>query len=112
MQTRCNIVHYRTDLHFDGYKLAIEIDGNRYSDRNIEHETKIQKEIEQGFGCKFVRIDPDKEDFDTFRAINEIFIHIKQSTKKSLINTISTRLLGLEFKSDNTIKIKSYKIYC
>ena len=37
---------------------------------------------EQELGCKFIRIDPDKEDYDNFRAINEIFRHIKQSTKK------------------------------
>ena len=44
------------------------------------------------------RIDPKKEDFDICRAIEEIFRHIKQSTKKKLINKVSTRLLRLEFK--------------
>ena len=43
------------------------------------------------------------------KTINEIFRHIKQSTKKSLINKISMRLLGLEFKSDNKIKSKAMK---
>ena len=38
---------------------------------------KKQKAIEQELACKFIRIDPDKEDFDIFRAINEIFRHIK-----------------------------------
>ena len=57
---------------------------------------KRQKAIEQELGCKFIIIDPDKEDFDIFRAINEIIRHIKQSTKKTLINKI--RLLGLEFE--------------
>ena len=38
-----------------------------------------------------------------------MFTHIKQSTKKTLINNISTRLLGLEFKSDNIIKSKAMK---
>ena len=31
----------------------------------------------------------------------------KQSTKKSLINKISVRLLWLEFKSGNTLKLKA-----
>ena len=61
----------------------------------------------QELGCKFIRVDPDKEDLDIFRAINEIFRHIKQSTKKTLINKISTRLLRLEFKSDNITKSKA-----
>ena len=57
----------------------------------------------------FVRNDPDKEDFDICRAFNEIFRHIKQSTKKTLINKISARLLRLVFKSDNIIKSKAKK---
>ena len=36
--------------------------------------------------------------------------HIKQSTKKTVISKISTRLLGLEFKSDNIIKSKATKV--
>ena len=81
MQTQYNVLGYRTDLCFHEYKLAIEIDENGHSDRNLEYEIKRQKAIEQELGCKFIRIDPDKEDFDIFRAINEIFRHIKQSTK-------------------------------
>ena len=53
-----------------------------HSERNIDYEIKRQKGIEQKLSCKFIRIDPDKDDFDIFRAINEIFRHIKQSTKK------------------------------
>ena len=86
MQTRCNLLSYRIDLYFHDYKLAIEIDKNGNSDRNICYEIKRQKAIAQEFGCKFIRIYPDKEDFDSFRAINEIFRQIKQSTKKTLIN--------------------------
>ena len=41
--------------------------------------------------------------------MNELFRHIKQSTKKILTNKISTRLLGLELKSDNAIKSKAMK---
>ena len=49
-----------------------------------------------------------KKDFDIFKAINEIFRYIKQSsnqlTKKNLINNISMKLSKLEFKSDKKIK--------
>ena len=69
-------------MHFHDYKLAIEIDGKGHSDRNINYEIKRQKAIELTLGCKFIRIDAAKEDFDIFRAINEIFRHTKQSTKK------------------------------
>ena len=70
-------------MDFHDYKLTIEIEENGSSSRNIDHEIKRQKAKEQELVCKFVRIDPDKEDFDIFRAINEIFRHIKQPTKKA-----------------------------
>ena len=95
MQTQYKVLSYRIDLYFQDYKLAMEIDENRHSNRYIDYEIKKQKVIEQETGCKFIRIDPDKEEFDIFRAINEIFRHIKQSTKKVVISKISARLLGL-----------------
>ena len=79
---------YRIDLYFQDYKLAIETDENGQSDRSIDCEIKRQKVIEQKLECKFIRIDPDKEDFDIFRAIIEIIRHIKLSTKKTLINKV------------------------
>ena len=69
-------------MYFDDNKLATEIDNNGHSDRNIDHEIKRQKAIEQKLGWKFIRVDPDKKDFDIFRAINEIFKHIKNRLKK------------------------------
>ena len=82
MQTQYNVLSYIIDLFFHDYKLANEIDENGRSDRNIDYEIKRQKAIEQKLGCKFIRIDPDKENFDIFRTINEIFRQIKQSSKK------------------------------
>ena len=108
-----SLLGYRIDLYFHDYKLAIEIDENGHSNRSIDFEIKKQKAIEQISGRKFIRIDPNKEDFDIFKAINEIFMHIKQSsnwlTKKTLIDKYSMRLLGLEFKSDNAINLKVIK---
>ena len=93
METQYNALSYRTDLYFHDYVFAIEIDENGHSDRNIDKEIKRQKTLEQDLGCNFIRIDPGKEDFYIFRATNEIFRCIKQSTKKTLINKISKRLL-------------------
>ena len=81
-QIQYHVLSYSIDLYFHVYKLAIEIDENERSDRNIGYELKRQKTIEQEFDCKLIRIDPDKEDFDIFRVINEVFRHIKESTKK------------------------------
>ena len=86
-----------------------ENDENGHSDRNIDYKIKGQKAVEQELGCKSNRIDTNKEDFYIFKTVYEIFRRIKQSTKKTLINEISRRLLELEFKSDNIIKPKSIK---
>ena len=94
---------YRIDLYFHDYKLAIGIDQNSHRDRNIDYEVKGKKAIEQELGFKFVRIDPDKEDFDTFKASYETFViryyETLGTSNNRLINSISVRLLGLEFKS-------------
>ena len=51
----------------------------------------------------FIRINHDEESFNIFKPINEVHRHIKESTKKSLIDKISKRLLELKLKSDHSI---------
>ena len=72
----------RIDSYFREYKLAIEINENGNSNRNIEYKVKRQKAINQELGCRFIWIDPDKEYFDIFRTINETFRHIKPSSNQ------------------------------
>ena len=57
----------------------------------------------------FIKIDPDGKNFNVFKEINKIHRHVKKSTKKSLINDLSKRLLELEFKSNISIKSKCLK---
>ena len=82
MQTQYEAFRYRIDLYFSDFELEIEIDENGHNDRNIDYEIKTQKAIEQELDCKLIWIGPDKEDVDIFKAINEAFRHIKESTKK------------------------------
>ena len=85
---RQKISNHRIDLYFHDYKVVIEIHENGQSDRNIDYEIKRQKAIEQQLDCMFIRIDPTNEDFDFLKTINEMFRHIKQSTKRALINKV------------------------
>ena len=101
MQTQYTVIGYRIDLYFHEYKLAIEVDELGHNDRNIDYEIQRQRAIEKELGCVFIRINPDEENFNIFRAINKIHRHIKKSTKKSLIDKISKRLLKLEFNKFN-----------
>ena len=69
-------------------------------------------------GCRFIRIDPSRENFDIADAFSRIKDYLlkstnkatkkktKKGTKKETIDEISDKLLNLEFKSNNTIKTK------
>ena len=96
------------DLYFHKYKLAIEVDELGHADRNINNEIERQKALEKELNCVFIRINPDKKDFNILKAINEIYRLLKKSSKKSLMDKIS-RVLELEFKSDHSIKSKCLK---
>ena len=71
----------------------------------------------ESHGIIIIRTNPDAADFNMYRVINQIHKHInestkkqtKVSTKKSLIDDLSKRLLELEFKSNYSIKSKCLK---
>ena len=77
MQSHYSVLNYRTDLYFQQYKPAIEIDELNHNDRNIDYEIQRQKELEKELYCVFIRINPDAIDFNHFKEINEIHLHIK-----------------------------------
>ena len=70
----------------------------------------------ESHGITIIRTNPDDADFDMNKLINQIHMQIikstkktKVSTKKSLIDDLSKRLLKLEFKSNHSIKSKCLK---
>ena len=109
MQTQYTVLNYRIDLYFYECKLAIEIDELGHNDRNIDYEIQRQRALERELNCVFIRINPDAVDFNIFREINKIHRHIKKSSKKSLIDKISKKLLELEFVKNHSIKSKCLK---
>ena len=95
MQTQYSVLGYRVDLYFHGYRLAIEVDEKGHKDRNTNDEIQRQKALEKALGCKFIRINPDEENFNIFRTINEIHRHIKESTKNQHLSLkITTQYLN------------------
>ena len=68
----------------------------------------------ENHGITIIRTNPDAAEFDINRLTNQIYKHIiestkkqaKVSTKKSLLDDLSKRLLELEFKSNYSIKSK------
>ena len=77
MQTQYSLLDYRVDLYFYEYKLAIEVDEFEHDDRNNNYETQRQKTIEKVLGYEFIRINPDEENFNGRKSINEIHRRIK-----------------------------------
>ena len=77
------VLSYQTDLHFPKQKLAIEVDEKGHTDRDEKNnKMKEKKKQKKELGCKFVRINPDAENYDIFVEINKIQNYIIESTKK------------------------------
>ena len=112
MLTHCNFYGYKINLYLQGYKLAIKIDELDQNKGIINHEIERKKTIKKELGCEFIRINPDEQNFNIFKAINKIHRHIKRSSKKSLIDKISKRLLELKFELNHSIKAKAIKKGC
>ena len=75
-----------------------------------------QKELEK-LGHHFIRTNPDKIDFNDYEEFGRVSAYIaesikkptEKSTKKSLSDDLSKRLLELEFKSNHSVKTKCLK---
>ena len=96
-------LHYRIDFTIEENKLVVEIDKKDHDKRDIDYERRRQKELER-LGYYFTRINPDKPNFDEYEEFGRVQKYIEKSTKKSLIDDLSKRLLELEFESNHSIK--------
>ena len=99
------IENKQNNAYFSEYKLGIEIDEYNHESRNSNYEKSRQLMIES-HGITIIRTNPGAAYFIMYRLINQIHVHIiestknqtKLSTKKSLIDDLSKSLLQLEFK--------------
>ena len=104
-----HVLNYRIDAYLTKHKLAAEINELGHADRinDQERQLTIEKEVD----CKFIRINPANERFNILNEIGmtQIFIaqsnkkltekSTKESTKKSMIDILSIKLLELGSKS-------------
>ena len=96
MQTQYSALGYRIDLYFHKHKLAMDVDELEHADKNLGNEFERQKALEKELDCVFIRINSDEKNLNIFKEIKKIHRHIKKSTKKSLVDDLSKRLLELE----------------
>ena len=106
--TQYCIKNKRPDAYFPKHQLRIEVDEYNHEGRDFEYKQSRQFMIES-YKITIIRTNPDGADFDMNRLINQIYTQIIKSTKKSLIDDLSKRLLELEFKSNHSIKSKCLK---
>ncbi len=75
------IGNYRIDLYFTKYDIAVECDENNHKDRNKIHELERENHIKNTLHCKFIRFNPDDENFNIHLIINSIFKEIMNYKK-------------------------------
>ena len=63
-----SVFTYRIYIYFPDHKLAVEID--EIGHRNVHYEIQRQNAIEKELNCKFIRINPDKENFNVLKLVN------------------------------------------
>ena len=97
------IKNKRIDAYFSKYKLGIEINEYNHESWNSNYDKSRQLMIES-HGITIIRTNPDAADFDMSKLINQIYTKIIKSSRKSLIDDLSKRLLELKFKSNPSIK--------
>ena len=78
IQTQYSVLGYRIDLYFYEYKLAIEVDELKHTNRNINNENERQKALEKELNCIFIRINPDEKDFNISKEIDKTHRQIKK----------------------------------
>ena len=71
-KTQYCVLGYRIDLYFHDYILAIEVDEFNHFD----YEIKKQKVTEKELDCKFARNNHGENDFNIFKAVDNIHRHI------------------------------------
>ena len=105
-------LHYRNDFIFKNRILVVESDELGHIDRDSDYEKKRQKEL-KNCGYYIIRIDSNKKDFNDHEEFDRASAYItkstKESTKKSLIDDLSKRLLETKFENSNSIKAKWLK---
>ena len=79
-----SVLDNKIDAWFPEYKLALEVDELGHSDRNDDKEKTKENSIKQKLQCAFIRINPDREDYDIFVEIDKIHNHMLKSVEEKV----------------------------
>ena len=76
MKREFSIEFYRIDLYFSEHKLDIACEKHDHKDRDINYEIRRQNFIEDQLNFKFIRYNPDRNNFTIERVLNKIFQYV------------------------------------
>ena len=65
-------IQFKINVYFSEYNLAVEVDEKGHTDRDLIFEKERQEALEKKFDCKFIRTNPNKENYDVFYEIGRI----------------------------------------
>ena len=66
------------------HKLAIKADVKGHTDRDERKENEREEKIKKELRCRFIRINPDKKDYDERIIVNQIKNQLKNQLKSLL----------------------------
>ena len=105
-------LHDRADFTFKKHMLVVEVDEKCHNESSPNYKRKRQKELEK-LHYYFIRINPDKLDFNDYEEFGSISAYITESIKirtgESLVDDLLKRLQELEIKLNHSIKLKCLK---
>ena len=106
-----SVLDYQIDLNFLEHKLAIEVDEKGHTDRDEKKENEREEKIKKELGCKFIRINPDAENYDIFVEIGKIQVYITKSNKEKLEKEKGAEMKELkeELEKEKETEIKESK---
>ena len=91
---------FRIDVYFTKYFLAVEIDEEGHTDRDLIFEEKRQKALEKKLNCEFVRINTSRENYDAGYEVSRMQTFISGSNKNK-IKKLVDELKKLRLQSAN-----------
>ena len=74
-------LHYKTDFTFKKHGLSVKTDEIGHADRDSDYEKRRQKELEK-LGYYFIRINPDKIDFNDYEEFGKLLTLLNQLKNK------------------------------
>ena len=103
---------FRTDVYFNKFLLAVEIDEKGHNDRDLIFEEKRQKTLEKKLGFKFIRINAsnEKNGYDLDYKVDNIEAFIDEFKNKKIKELQKKIIEGKEMREKLEKEMRNKRI--